>query len=627
MSPAFTALVRKDRLAFGALALGALVTGVVELATSFEHSFVFGAPDEGLGVTLGALALLGGLGLGLREELTRTQEFLRQRPLAAELPLLARSLPGALLVFLAPLLAGAIVLLHDVLFGGGGVGVRADLWVNLLGSGASAAAVFAAGFLAGTLPLGWPARAVALFLLLVAQLTLQSWLTSIASRPAWTLAVLAWGAALLLVARVAGRRARDLDRPPATELVGLPLAVLTLAGLLFGGLATAGWQKLASGELAQRRPWIGWTPDGRLVRCQWVGKPGSLAIVDEAGRATGEELDDDQPRVYAERHRLHGISLFPRSAVAWLRLPSDGVSERYVTVDARGARWIHLELGSLRRQEADLPGLELRGDPRSLQLFATGESDESLFLFAPGEALWLIRDDGAPRLERVELPGGARPLESAFYFEAPRARDLVRAALQGGRALDTSDGPWLFRNGEWVRPAPELYRQPDLLSEAVDPDPFTPLQRVTGPAGVTLEVRHPLDSAREKVLAGLMGLSSVLRPLPLALVSATLDYERVANERPDEFLVLFDPVLGGGYAWLIVPNVLLHVGLAWIVARELARRGLEPARRRRWILAYLVAGIWIAAWCAALETRRAWKKSRSGPAPAPLVYAPRGATA
>jgi hypothetical protein len=118
-----------------------------------------------------------------------------------------------------------------------------------------------------------------------------------------------------------------------------------------------------------------------------------------------------------------------------------------------------------------------------------------------------------------------------------------------------------------------------------------------------------------------MGLSSILRPLPLALVSTTLDYEAAAAARPAEYLVLFDPLLGGGYAWLLVPNALLHAWLAWRVSRELTRRGLELARRRRWALAFLVAGFWIAAGCAALETRRAWKKSQSGPAPAPLIRA------
>jgi len=620
MTSSFAALVRKERLFFVGFAILLLSASVLPLHSNLTTRFALDASLEELGLALCSVALLGGAWLGLREEVTRTQEFLRHRPLVPDQPVLARALPGVALVLLAPTVAGALVYLYDLAFGGGGFGVQSGAWLSLVALGAAGGATFAASFLCGSAPLSWLARAFGLFLLLVAQLVLQSWLGSVLPLTLWTLALLAWSGALLFTACAVARRPRDLERPPPREFMGAPLAVLTGAALLFGALATAGWQKLASRELAETRPWIGWTPDGRLVRCKWVGKPGSFAIVDEAGQATGEELDDDQPRVFTARYTLHGIKLFPEPRLRSIRIPPNGGHERRLLVDEASASWIESDLYSEERRRVELLGAGELGDPRALQQFETGAVDEYFFLFVPGQTLWRVRDDGTPRLERVELPGGARPLETTRYFGSEEW-------WKRGRALDTTDGAFLFENESWVRPPSELYRQPRLASEAVDPDPFTPLQRVTGPEGVTLEVRHPLDSAGKKALAGWMGLSSVLRPLPLALVSALLDYERVAAERADEFLVLFDPVLGGGYAWLLVPNVLLHVWLAWALSNEFARRGMEPARRRRWALACLVAGIWIAAWCAALETRRAWRKSRSGPSPAPLVYAPRGATA
>jgi len=617
MSPAFVALVRKERLFLVSFGLLLLTLEGVDFSSSFEAFYGFGLRNETRGLGLHVLAALAGLLLGLREELTRTQEFLRQRPLAPTTSLLARGLPGALLIFLTPLAAGGLVYLHRVIFAGGGVGVRPDLWFTLLAHGCAGTCTFASAFLVGTLPLSWLARTLALFILLVGQLTLQSWLGGALSRPAWILVLLAWIVLLFQVARTTANLRRDLDCPPEAALTRFPLAALTLAAILFGTLATAGWQKLASSELAEARPWIGWTQDGRLVRCSWVGKPGSLAIVDGAGHPTGEELDDDQPRVPPPRHTLHRIKFLPERAVTWFHLPGNGVSVRYLVVEPEAARWIEFEPGSARAKEVPLAGLQ-PDRPRTFELFTSGGMAQDHFIFAPGEQLWRLRDDGAPRIERAELPGAARPLGTTHFFGTGEDWKL-------GRALDTTDGAFFYRDGQWVRPDPGLYRQPRLVGEVVDHDPFTPLQRVTGPGGATLDVSHPLDTPGKKLLAGCMGLSSVLRPLPLALVSAKVDYERVADEQLDEFLVLFDPVLGGGYAWLVVLNALFHAWLAWLVSRELARRGLEPARRRRWALAYLAAGIWIAAWCAALETRRAWKKSRSGPAPVPLVRESLGA--
>jgi hypothetical protein len=614
MNSVLVTLVCKERWFLTVFGCALVAACALQLHDDFEQKFVYGGSLADLGLLLCALALLGGAWLGLREELTRTQEFLRHRPLAPEVAVSARGLGGAALVLCAPLAGGGIAVALDVGIGGAGVGIRAAAWASLAAVGAAGVCAFAASFLAGTLPLSWSARALALFGLLGAQLALQSWLNSVLTLSPWTLAVLAWGAALLLAARVAARRPRDLDRPPSAELLGQPLFVLTLAALLFGSLASLGWQKLAANPLAQARPWIGWTSDGRLVRCKDAGKPGSLAIVDEAGRPTGEDLDDDQPRVHAVRYTLPRARPFPEPGLRWFRAPTDGVSSRRWLVDAKGARWIETDLRGGKRRSIELSGPGELGDPRALELFESGADDVCTFVFAPGQALWRLRHDGIPRLERVELPGGALPVGTTHFWGS-------EDQWTRGRALETTDGAWLFENESWVRPEPGLYRQPRLVSTSPDSDPFTPLQRVAGPGGVSLDVRHPLDTPGKKALAVLMGCAAILRPPPLALASAALDYEAVAAEQPREFLVLFDPVIGGGYAWLLALNLLLHAWLAWSLSRELARRGLEPARRMRWVLAVLVAGIWIIAWAAALETRRAWKSSRSGPAPAPLLCA------
>jgi len=623
MSPAFVALVKKERLSLLVFFVLSVSAGWITITVEgFEWMFVLGSYDrfEELTLVQSGLALLAGIWLGLREEVTRTQEFLRQRPLAPGVSVLARGLAGASLAFLAPLVAGALAIGQDLLLGGGGVGVRAECWTILVAVAASVFATFSASFAAASFPGSPLARMVLLFFTLAAQLALQSWASSVCSGLPWALLVLAYGALLLGAARAAAERALDLDRPVGLRVLGLPLAFMAFVSMAFGSLAVAGWEKLASQALFESRPWIGWTSDGRLVRCSWVGKPGSLAVVDVAGKPTGEELDDDQPRLPPVRYTLHGIELLPLPAARSLWLRNEGVVERRIVLEAEGARWVASDSSSGTRQVVPLLSAGELGDPRLVKHFETGMEDEHTFLFAPGAELLKFSYDGPPRLERVELPGGARPLDTTRFFGSTQEWKL-------GGALDTTDGAWMYRDGAWVRPAPELYHQPRLGSEILVHDPLRPLQRVSGPNGVVLDIPHPLDSARRKLLAGWMGLSAVLRPLPLALLSAGFDYERTAKERPDEFLLLLDPMLGGGYAWLLGPNVLLHVGLAWAVSREFARRGLDPTRRRRWVLAYLVAGMWIAAWCAALETRRAWRKSRSGPAPAALVSAARRATA
>jgi hypothetical protein len=80
-------------------------------------------------------------------------------------------------------------------------------------------------------------------------------------------------------------------------------------------------------------------------------------------------------------------------------------------------------------------------------------------------------------------------------------------------------------------------------------------------------------------------------------------------------------MLSSDYGWLFPLSLALHALLAALVARDLARRGADRARILAWCAALLVAGIWVCPLLALTETRRVWKKSRSGPAPAPLVLA------
>ncbi|MEQ1892425.1 MAG: hypothetical protein ABL998_07800 [Planctomycetota bacterium] len=622
MSPAFTALVKKERHFLIAAFLGSTIAGVLTLlAEGFEYQFVLGSFEKYTSFALvqGGLALLCGIWLGLREEATHTQEFLCHRQIAPELCLLARGLAGASVAFLTPILAGALFVSYEVSFGGGGAGIRPESWSILAAVGASALATFAAGFAAAALPGSSLARGGLLVLLLAAQITLQSWLGSQCSGLAWTLALLGWGAVLLMLARASGERGLDLDRAVSVRLLGLPLAVAAVSAAVFGSLATAGWHKLISDELAEERPWIGWTTDGRLVRCRYDLSGGSLAVLDEQGRPTGERLDDDQPRVAAPRYKRHGFGVFrwPQK-VWWDSLPATEEAHlRYLAFDDSGVRAIELRRNGERVEHKLVSCEELGGPGGEVRVFEGDSKSEDRFAFTPGGRLWRLTEGGLLRAEEVVLPDGARPTGTSTYWPPEGSWRNV---------LETSAGPRLLEGGAWLSPDPSLTQHPKLTSETLDPDPLTPLQRITAPNGATLELDHALDSTRKKLLGALMGASTVLRPLPLALVSVTLDYEAVAQAEPDEFLVLFDPLLGGGYAWLLLPNILLHVWLAWATSRELARRGMDPARRRRWTLAYLVAGIWIGAWCAALETRRAWKKSRSGPAPAPLVHAPRGAT-
>ena len=140
-------------------------------------------------------------------------------------------------------------------------------------------------------------------------------------------------------------------------------------------------------------------------------------------------------------------------------------------------------------------------------------------------------------------------------------------------------------------------------------------------SGVSLRHRYELDSLREWLCAGFAFSATILRPPPFAAPSSAKDYTAVADEQPDEALMMLDPLLGNGYRWLLAPNLLLAALVMLRVARKNRRCGIRGTRAMLWVFTALVAGAFALPVMLVLEPKRAWGRPVRKAPPAPLVKA------
>jgi len=108
-------------------------------------------------------------------------------------------------------------------------------------------------------------------------------------------------------------------------------------------------------------------------------------------------------------------------------------------------------------------------------------------------------------------------------------------------------------------------------------------------------------------------LGSVLRPLPSAWIGSATKYEEACARFNPPRAWLLDPLLGAGYRWLIVPNLLVTALLAALAWRRMRGCRASRARSLGWVSGVLLCGAcaWLAS--AALETRRAWTRPEPRP--------------
>lgn len=667
MKTATVALLRKERPYLIAILL--LATGLawaVLAANGFESVFLwtsYGWVKDTLWLYLPLCVLLGVLA-GLRERLTRTSEFLLQRPLQPELPVFVRGIAGGGLTFVAPFLAAGIVYLADRLGPGDGLGARAGT-IGLLGVVATySVAAFEAGVLAFALGASWAALATWVFLgmlLFGLHVGLDALGANLAAR---ALAALALAALEMLAAIRIAAGGADPDRPVTRRWLAVPLVLAALGAAVLGNLGVGAWQRYFYVLHARGEPGIGLTPEGELVLTRYDWRTGRWNIIDESGSIAGE-LDDDQPRVNSplprsfegsqlaahllrsERYETMSMQLDRRECT----LVFDRVSSRLqvvetgrFTTEGMGRRVFELspgEGGPLPENleffqgdiEVDMERLAL--PPGRTRLFL---SPSIALIDSRGRRLWRVDTATAPpALIPLPLPGGEQPtgLETVWI----KGNQDQWSAVE---TLTSENSRWRLLGEEWSEVLEfEPTHGSRIRVREQSTDPLRPRLVIEAPDGRTLEHAYSLDTPSRMLQAGMLSLLSLLRPPLLALGASLSDslpiVEEVARVNPRRFdtewpsgmanavknarLFFVDRLLSGGYRWLLAINLGLHALLATLVARALARRGAGRARIIAWCAALFIAGGWITPLLALVETRRAWKKSRSGPASAPLVSA------
>jgi hypothetical protein len=239
------------------------------------------------------------------------------------------------------------------------------------------------------------------------------------------------------------------------------------------------------------------------------------------------------------------------------------------------------------------------------------DADEPLFFMAPeaGE-LWLVTAEVPPRILPRPLPEGDRP-QGIVYVEVAEGEHRL--------AVDGRSRDWLSSGDGWEAASPASSASAPTLT-VLDPDPLRPEVELRLAEGPSLRHRYGLGRPRELLLAGWAVLGALMRPPPFALLGAGTDYAAVAAARPDEALLVLDPLLGGGYAWLLAPNLLLHAILMDRARRVLRRRGISSRRAAGWVAATFLAGVFAGPVIWALESRRAWQRPAAGARPAMLVH-------
>jgi len=612
-SPTFIttgALIRKDCFwLLGFLAAGALLAGGFFLGQGIAmFVYVWERQYEDLAFFLWVPALLLGAATVLRESLSRTDDFLRHRPVSATRIYWTRTLGALAVLLLWVPLAAAAALLVGSLEPAGLAALDPRSVQGIVAVEAELAFAFALPVFALSLPAPWGWRLISGTTLWCAELLLLGLVGGDEPSLA-TFVLVRVGSALVLLAgaRVAQRRLRDADLPVPASAQRWIAPVAVSGALLLGLLVTGGVQRGALDGVAGSRPRIVRFHDELLLAYPGIDRERMHRIFDERGRPTERRIphvDDMEwtgvPRPPSPETESLRSTLQRRESLTARRLGGD-VCWFFVTRDDGRLEWVLV--GSERRNRGWLARPDGRPFSPDSLFFETDRDSETadFFVVDPEDGgVWELSREVPPRLEAAPLPGGDRALGS------------------GGRQLTVLGGErsgWRWAGSGWES-APLV---PDvgtsLVTEVVSDDALRPEVLVRGANGASLGHRYTLVSAREKVWAGVAMLMSVMRPPPSALLGASVDYP-TAHERAGAGRAwLFDPLIGGGYRWLVVPNVTLVAFLAWRTWRELRRRGASARRSSAWALAILVSGVFAASACAALETRRAWSRPAK-PAPA-----------
>ncbi|HEX6884423.1 MAG TPA: hypothetical protein VF530_13680 [Planctomycetota bacterium] len=620
MSSPTVALLRRDLpWLLGFLLLGSGLAALVLGDAGVAEIFV--VPSKSLAeqyeLTLGPCAVLLALATSLGEALRGTRDLARHRPVAPERAFLVRHIAAVVVLTAWTALGLLAPWAAELWSGANGACVDASRFGALAALSTGLALDYALVVLGLCLPTAWVVRFLAAAILLFLRYAAQSALGHL--DPSWgaylVLCALGTVVALWIAARCEAV-GHDPDRPTPARALYPAVAVGGLAAAAFGAIAATGWHELAFTALSGGRPMLARLGEDEVGLLADPDDEQRWMVLDERGRPSGRRVPlhgtDHKLAPRPTRADFDALSVpVLHPPFAWYQSRAGEPVTRRVVIQEDALRVVELgpELAQRACWTLPLPAGTTRARGAGFLELRDG-AEEPLFFLAPEVGLWLVHDETPPRLEFQPPPSPERPLRLDY------GRD---AAGETQRLLATGNRLWSYRSGAWE---PFGAAEPPRTSFTVlDDDPLRPEVEIRLAGGATLRHRFELASAREWLCAGFAVAATILRPLPLALLGATTDYAEIARTRPDEALMPLDPLLGGGHAWLLLPNLALTALCVAVLVRDLRRRGLRTPRIVAWSLAVLVAGVFAGPVLLALEPRRAWLRPARTAPPTPLLIA------
>ena len=620
------ALIKKDidwLLFF--LMVGVIVFTVVLQNEGFEDIWVLPWPKL---QEFYAMLCLGGWSLGLfaavRDDLSRTNEFLRHRPVTRS-RILGTKLAGTLVVLFAWLLVPAAMMwLLEIVDGeNAAIGEPAKVF-HFLRFGAVAFSAFAVGLYSGTLPLSWWFRvplgiALGIFVLLAGARVDDVF----GARPQF----LWWHglyhvAVTVLLIRASFRNALPLNDPDRPLQAGTRTwgAVPAVLGIAFVGISLmALMQERIYTELWSSQPQVVVTMDGdaRLVQIAHRGDERSWTWVEPDGRQ-GQELDEDARRglrwIWHGRDGTYYRSIwrdFPmpdhdrgRDSLGW------EAGSRLV-IDRNAGHVYFLRYGNERLGISPEKRLVGKG-PERLPFGAQAETvsdrwEGPLIVGDPEDGrLWSFVMGESEHFEPFDLPNGDRYVGEMRVHEENVRETLV----QGERGLYRLTMEGLELATEWQdhldRQQAQAARQPKLV---VDHDVLGASVTVELPPGeVVLQHDFQLHTLAQKSTAASLVFLSALRSPTLQLISAF----NAASQAPTfEAEPLVDPLVAGGQRiWLLALSLFVSGASVVLLRRYLKSLDASSRTLRFWSLVILFVGPVALLVARVVETRRAYRRPK-----------------
>jgi hypothetical protein len=602
---------------------------------------MFGALGAGfLGPAVAVLALCA----ALFDELTRTREYLRHRPLGPRRLFWTRQALALAVVLLWVAGVPALHLLAATLWSPDAALIDHGRLGLYVAQGLPALFLYALMLFAASLTRHRVTGIVlALALGLALALIIAGWL--FAGPPGattWTvLLALALTPPLLVAAERCQRDGRDADRPWSTERLTRAGGALVLVAAIVGASALTIVHALG-------RRWL----NDAYPRVVADGEGGGLVLAREPSRShphyrqvdrqhalDGKRLPADSRRLFQPRkdgpwnfatfpfedegfpgggNRFRGLMhrrvlLDYRAGVSGF-LASDGYLHvyRFAQDDGEGAdRPLAVRAG---RGGPDRPfsaNARLLGWPLGSTVVVHDPEDGGIWGYRWGSS----RD----AFSLLPLPGGDRVVGLAD--RTPTSGSWVEPA-GSGVVVEGTRGFYLLGEDGFV-PAPPRFRpRPRARAVAVVQHDATRFAVTVAPDGAQPGFQHLYrpHTVRERAAAFVTRAPTLLRPLPLTL--ASLAVEPRAAFGYFGYLLLDQPVtLGDGAA--LTGNVLLSLLLAGLAHWRLGRLGAARGRRLWWAGAVLVGGAPGFLCLHLIETARAWRgMPAAAPAPAPTPPAP-----